>query len=131
MADALTLAAGKLVRITLHVHRVEPDRAQKFGHPRPQWTAFQLGMPRADRFRQRVEHGHPGIERGVRVLEDHLEVDPLAPDLGIAHRGQLMPLEPDLSRSRPDKLHDRAAEGRLATTRFTDKAEDFAPANRQ
>ncbi len=71
-ADALGLAAGELVRVAVDVFGDQPDEFHQVGGAAPR-------VPRAhaldqQRFGDDPGHGLAGVERGVRVLEDHLDV---------------------------------------------------------
>ena len=79
--DPLPLATGELVRITLCVVRRESDVLQK-----PRDPLFGLASLRdamhVERLGDRESDGEARIERGKRILEDHLDVAPDRPDLG-------------------------------------------------
>ena len=84
-ADALALAAAEGMGEPPHVLGPEPDAAQEIGHallalaPAPHAVDQQ-------RLADEVEQRHAGIERGERVLEDHLHL--------AAQRPQLRPAQP-------------------------------------
>ena len=69
-ADALPLAAGELVRVAVHVVRVEADDLQELLHAGAA-AAFGVAVDR-ERLADDVADGHPRVQRGVRVLHDHL-----------------------------------------------------------
>jgi hypothetical protein len=50
--------------------------------------------------RDEIGHVHLRIERGVRILEHHLELTPLTPALSAARRGEIASVEDDGARSR-------------------------------
>src|SRR5690606_14328171 len=73
-ADALALTAGELVRVAVDVLRVQADDVQQ---------VLDLLAPVALGRHLRVDlegltddvaHRHPRVQRGVRVLEHHLDV---------------------------------------------------------
>jgi hypothetical protein len=71
--DALALAAGKFMRVFLHEARGEADGA----HERATRAVDLGGRAHAvdeQRLGERGEDGHTRIERGVGVLENHLQV---------------------------------------------------------
>ena len=123
-ADALTLAAGEFVRITGRVLRRESDQSEQLRHP-------GLG-PRVceavqrQRFAQRLSHGHPWIERRVRVLENDLHEAPLRAQLAMRKGKDIAVLEPDFSGGRFDQAQDEPSGRRLAATRFADQRERFS-----
>ncbi len=86
-------------------------------------------LPDVERLHHDVAHLAARVERGDRVLEDHLH-----PRAGFAHhvpvhRGQLVALEAHRARCRPGELHDRPAGGALAAPRLADEAERLARAD--
>src|SRR5690606_28195558 len=123
---ALLHAAADLVRIVL-------DPALGGGHPhvleardRPPYErlAVLAGVLIADRLDQLIADGEDGIERSLRILQDHRD----APAADLAHLllalpEQLLTLEPDRSlddaRRRPRlQLQQRQGRHRLARSRF-------------
>src|SRR5262249_42717874 len=73
-ADALALTAGELVRVAVDVLGVETDDVQQLLHPAaPVTPRGCLGMD-VEGLTDDVTHRHPRVERGVRVLEHHLNV---------------------------------------------------------
>ena len=73
-ADALPLAAGELVGVAVDVLGVEPDEVEQLLDP---LAAPALGhdvVVDLERLTDDVADRHPGVERGVRVLEDDLDV---------------------------------------------------------
>ena len=72
-ADALALAARELVRVAVDVLGVEADQLEQLLHPGLLLALVQAvhAQRRADRI---VADRVPRVERGVRVLEDHLHV---------------------------------------------------------
>ena len=102
--DPLTLPPGELVRITVDVVGVEPHHVQQLLNTTPMLLGRQhVGMDRK-RFADDVTDRHPRVQRGVGVLEDHLDVaahvfgltpvqarDVLAVDLDGTRRGTFQP----------------------------------------
>jgi hypothetical protein len=72
-ADPLPLAAGELARQLSAGADRHSHLPEQLGDP---LIAFGLGERPLDnqRFGQDGLHAHPGVERGVGVLEDHLQV---------------------------------------------------------
>ena len=78
-ADALALAAGELVRVPVDVLRVEPDQVEQLLHLAPAAALRRhLGVD-LERLADEVTDGHPRVQRGVRVLHDHLDLPAQSP----------------------------------------------------
>ncbi len=124
-ADALPLAAGELVRVAVGEVGVEADRLQQFLHA---LGALVLGHQLVDlhRLGHDVAHGHAWVQRGVRILEDHLQVAPHLPHLGAVERGQVAAVEDDVAFGRLVELQDGASRGRFTAPRFADEAQRLA-----
>src|SRR5260370_25582265 len=73
-----------------------------------------------------VAHAHARVERGIRVLEDHLdrELGGLAP--GRIERGAVAAAIEDAAGARLHDAGDDAAEGRLPAAGLADEADDLA-----
>ena len=95
-ADALALAAAEGVREAAHVLRAQPDPAQQIGHPLLALPAVRHAVDQ-QRLADEVEQRHARIERGERVLEDHLHLAPQRAQL----RGRAA--GPDRPPSRPPR----------------------------
>src|SRR5262245_57897300 len=124
-ADALALSARELVRVAVDVPRIETDLLERLLHPLdplgllPDAVDGQaFGHDRAD--------GHPRIERAVGVLEDDLEIAPVAAHLFGRQREQVRAVVPDGSRGGLDEPEEGAPGGGLAAAAFADEAQRFA-----
>ena len=73
-ADALALPAGELVRVAVDEARVQADQRQQLLHPRAHRLPPSPQVVDLDRLGDDVADRHARVERGVRVLEDHLHV---------------------------------------------------------
>src|SRR6056300_2054061 len=82
-------------------------------------------VPDVERVEDAVAHPSPGIERGNRILENHLYACAGFAQFPFAESGQLRRLELDGTRCRSGHLHDRASRCRLPTTTLSDDAERF------
>ena len=128
-ADALALAAGELVRIALESICAEPDQ-------RHQFAGAALGLGTRDAMGDRPVSDDPAdalarIERGIGVLEDHLDLATKRPQR-LAALGQEIDLaEPDRACIRRQQTHQALADGRLAGAGFPDDAERLAAAQRE
>ena len=95
-ADALTLSAGKLVRILRRVFAAKANLFQQLSHARIRCRALgELvdGQP----FANYRADGHARIERCDRILEDDLHLAPQRAKLGGSHRPHIATLEADLA----------------------------------
>ena len=122
----LALAAGEFVRIAPGMIGPEAHQLQQFADP---------GAPRGfgpgqamqhQRFAQHGAHRHARIERGVRVLEDHLHA--LAPGAHrlVAERQQILALEAHLAGGGLEQAQHQTADRRLAAARFAHDGEGLA-----
>ena len=68
-----------------------------------------------------VADRHARIERGVRILENHLQVAAHLAHVAAVELGQILALKDDLALGRLVELQNRAAGGRLAATRLADE----------
>jgi hypothetical protein len=80
---------------------------------------------REDGFGERVEHRHARIERGVRILENHLEIRAGAAEFPALEPIQIPAFQDDTAGSRGNQLEDGAAERGFSAARFADEAEHF------
>ena len=124
--NALTLATRKLVRIFPHHPCIQADGGHQGFHAVKEGIALQLGMALADGFGEGRKNGHPWVERGVRVLENHLEIQSPLTDFRCRESRQVFPIQNDGAGARWDELHDRAGKSRFPTTGLAHQTEDFA-----
>ncbi len=104
---------------------VEPDQAQQVSDPlRP--ARLAPGLVDLEGLGDDVVDGQLRVQRGVRVLEDDLQVATHGPHLSHRHRGQLLPLEADGARRRRVQLQQRPAGRRLSAAGLADDAEGLA-----
>ena len=82
-------------------------------------------MALADGLGEGGEDGHSGVERGVGVLEDHLEIEPAAAYGMAGEVGEVFAIEDDFPTGRALELHHGAGEGGLSAAGFADESEDF------
>jgi hypothetical protein len=76
-----------------------------------------------------LAHGHPRVQRGVRILEDDLDLAPDRPHLTPLEARDVAAVEEDRAGRRLEQLDDRAPERRLAAARLADDAERLALAD--
>ncbi len=113
------------MRVAVGEVRVEPDRLQQLLHALVAVAAIdevmdlhRLGDDRADR--------HARVERGVRVLEDHLHVAAHLAHVARVQLRQVLALELHLAGGRLVELQDGAARRALAAAGFADQSERLA-----
>ncbi len=83
------------------------------------WMSERLADDVADR--------HAGVERGVGVLEDHLDVAPHRLQRPAGQPGDVLALVADLARGGPLQVHQHPGHRRLAAAGLADDAQRLAP----
>ena len=71
--DTLTLAAGKLMRITLSVGRAETDNLKKLMDFFQSFSRRHICMDKKG-FPDKILNFHSGIQRSVGILKYHLDI---------------------------------------------------------
>ncbi len=118
----LALAARELVRKPLRDLRRESDLRQQALDPSGKLATGR--EPESDqRFGDRFTYPHAGIERGLGILKDHLQITPPSAKLPPCQGEEVEPREADRPRRGLDQARDQTTEGRLAATRFPDQSE--------
>ncbi len=125
-ADALPLAAGELVRVAVHVVGLEPDDLQQLPYAVAP-AALGVAVDR-ERLADDVAHGHPWVERGVRVLHDELHPAAQPAQLRLRQREHVAVLEQHAARGRPLRAHQEPGQRALAAAGLADQAERLSPA---
>ena len=151
-ADALALAAGELMRVAHGVLGVEADELHQLHDALAALLLVFAQLVHVERFADDVFDRHARVERGVRILEDHLhllavgqhvDLDLLAQD-GLAVGVDLeaavfvillaaviddLAVKDDAAAGGLVQLQQRAADRGLAAAGFADKAEGLARAD--
>ena len=112
-ADALTLAARELVRLTrTGLIRIDADRLEDLSDL---GLLFGLRAPLPDvqRLGHDVHDLAARVQRGDRILEDHLHPRAKLTDLRRRQLREVLPLQHDRARRRRRQLHDRPPGRRL------------------
>ena len=130
-ADALALPAGKLVRIAVAVFARDADRVQQRAHARGKRLAGFTDPVGFQRLGDDFLHRHARIERGVRVLKDHLHAAAVSAKSFFAKPRDGRALEPHLACRGRVQADQRAAERRLATAGLAHQPQRFAAENLQ
>ncbi len=129
-ADALALAAGELVRVAVHVARLEADAFEEPAHAVALLPAARDAVDR-QRLADDGAGGHPRVQRRIRVLENDLHVPPLEPQFFRREAQDVAPAEHDPAAGRLDQAEDRAPGGGLAAAALADQAERLLAPERE
>ena len=78
---------------------------------------------------QNLANGHPGIERGVGILEDHLHLPPEIMQAAPVQMCHILSVDADIPGSGFVDAHNGPAQGGLAAPGFADQAKGFAGFN--
>ncbi len=113
-ADPLALAAGELVRIAVGVAAVESHQLQELPHPL--FSAAPGQLMDLQRFGQDLSRRHPGVQRGVRILKNHLHPAAHAPQGPAFEFGQLHAVQENPACSGTLQLQDGPPGAGLAAT---------------
>jgi hypothetical protein len=124
-ADALPLAAGELVRVAVVVLGVEADQLEQVLH-RPLRAVFGLDLLQTERRTHDRSDGVPRVQRGVRVLEDHLHLAAQRTHAGCRQVGDVPAVEVDPTAGRLLEPGEHAPGGRLPAAGLADEAERLA-----
>ncbi len=126
-ADALALSAGELLRVLVDGLRAETDEIQQPPHPRGAVVLRGVQCPvGAPRLGDDVTGRHPGVQRGVGVLEHHLHAAPELEQILAAQAERIDAVEADGAGLRTLEHHQGAGQRRLATAGFADESERLA-----
>ena len=128
-ADALALAAGELVRVARRGVGREPDHLQQLAHLLAELLA--AAPVHAQRLADHPPDRVARVQRGVRVLEDHLHPLPQRPQLALAHVRDVGAVEEDRAAGGLVQAQQRPADRRLAAARLADEPERLAALDRQ
>ena len=113
---------------------IETHHLQQLLHALPSLSAAG-DVVHLQRFADDVPHGHAGVKRGIRILEDHLHL--------AAHAAQLLALdvrqfqifafvsEEDPTGSRPVELENGSASRGLAAAALAHQPQGLAPADEE
>jgi hypothetical protein len=127
---ALPLPARELMRVALHERRVQADQLERLAD-QPTAGAARLHIVHFERRQQRGADRMARVERGARVLEDHLHAATHRPQLTAAEPRDVAALEQHAAAARAQQAKDDAQQGRLPRARFADDAERLARSDLQ
>jgi hypothetical protein len=126
-ADALTLPAGKLMRIAAQMLGIEPDAFEHRQNAPLHVGAGNILAMREQGFGDDLFDRHARIERGERVLENHLHVAAQARGIAACACEHGFVVEPAHAAARHRRQADDCARQRgFAATRFADKPHGLA-----
>ena len=125
-ADPLALPAAEGAGAARGVLGGEPDDAQQPSHLGLDLIVGADGVEAQD-LGQRAADGEAWIERGIRILEDHLHVPAKRLQLARAERSEVLAHEPDAPAGRSIQPQQRASERRLAAAALADQTERLVP----
>ena len=128
--DALPLAAGELVRVAVVVLGVEADQLEQLLHGALD-PARRLDLLQPERRAHDRPHRVPGIERGVGILEDHLDLAPQRAHPALPQVRDVVAVDHDLAAGRLVQPGQQAPGSGLPAPRFADQAEGLAPGHGQ
>ncbi len=128
--NALALAAGKLMRILVHVLRTEPhalhERCHNFLTPA---AGERLALPQ--RLCQGGKDAETRVKRCVGILEHHLKIQTPAAHLTRRQCGKVSTIQHNAPGGHRLQLHDGAGEGRLAAAALAHQAENTPASDRE
>src|SRR5690606_14988918 len=129
--DALPLAAGKLLRIAVHVlfGRRQLHVLQGLHHPPLHLFRILVQALDAQRLGHDAEDVHIGVHGVVRVLEDDLHAPPELPHALRVQPGDVLPVEDDLSRGGLVQAQQRPTRRGLPRSGLAHQPENLAPAH--
>ncbi|GFJ80642.1 hypothetical protein Phou_048220 [Phytohabitans houttuyneae] len=113
------------MRVPVVVLGVEADQLQQLAYPLLD-AARRADPVYLQRHRDDPPDGVPRVQRGVRVLEDDLQVLPQQPQPAPPDAADVPPLEDDPAAGRLQQAHEHPPRGRLATARLADEPERLA-----
>ena len=119
----LTLSAGETARQLARHGRIQVDELEQLLHLlRP--DGARRAPPGAGGLGDRCTHGHPRVERGEWILEDHLHAAVQPGDVSGAPAPRRDAVEQDLSTRERDEPDDRPGESRLPRSGLADETDD-------
>ena len=128
--DALTLAAGKLMRVLIHVLRAEPHALHELGHSILTTAAGErLALPQ--RLGQGGEDTEARVKRSIGVLEHHLEIQTAAAHLARRQGCEVCAIQHNAPTRHRLKLHDGPGKGRLTAAALAHQAKDAPTSDRE
>src|SRR2546426_2931663 len=126
----LSLPAAELVRKEPRDIGPEADQLEELGHARSNVLRGEM-LVSFDGLGDDISHAHPGTERAIRVLEDHLHLAPVVSERRAGQLREVAPLELDGAGRRRFGGEHEFRGGRLAAPGLSDKTERLAGVDRE
>ena len=124
--NPLSLTTREFVGIFPHEAGVEADPFHDFSHFADQTVSGVAETPTlAECLGEGRVDGHAGIEGGVGILKDHLEVETPFLDGGGPQSAEILSLEENFAGGGRLELHDGAGEGGFAAAGLPDESQDL------
>ena len=123
--DTLTLATGELVGVTIDVLGVEPHQVEQLLDPFAALVAWHDVGVDEERLTDDVTDRLAWIQRGVRVLEDDLDVAAQLAHLRTLGVGDVLAVEDDASLGGLLQGDEQPSQGGLSTPGLTDHTQGF------
>jgi len=124
--DALALAAGELVGVPVEMLLAEADALDELAGPLPALGRGVADAVDAHGFDEGLLDGVAGVQRGERVLEDHLRVAPERPELAPGELREVLAAEVHRAAGQLEELEGRPRERALATAALADEPDGAA-----
>src|SRR5690348_10799277 len=124
-ADALALAAGEFVRVTVERFGAQAHLESEFGNAFRQLAAAGDAVI-DERFADYVADPEARVERRIGVLEDDLQLATVGPHLAASQLVDSLAADTNLAGGRVDQFEDRLAGGRLAAAALADETQGLA-----
>ena len=125
-ADALALSAGELVRVAPGGVGVEADGGEGFEDTLAAVCAIKLGMMDGERLGDDGFDAEARVERGERVLKDHLHVAAKRAEVSTAGGEEVAAEEMDGARVGLDEVREQSGERGFAGAGFADDGKSLA-----
>jgi len=124
--NPLSLTTREFVGIFPHEAGVETDPFHDFSHFADKTASGVAETPTlAECLGEGRVDGHAGIERGVGILKDHLEVETPFLDGGGPQSAEILSFEENFAGGGRLELHDGAGEGGFAAAGLPDESQDL------
>lgn len=123
-ADTLALAAREFVGIARRVLGRLFDPAQKLGYAVGHLRCREALMD-AERIGQQIADPPMWVERGARILKDHLHLSPQRTQLTLGRVGNVAALELQRTGGDIGQTHQASAKGGFTATGLADDAKRF------
>jgi hypothetical protein len=124
--DALSLASGKFVRVTVERRGVEPNHFEHGNHARSARRTRKPRFVNRERLADDRTNAHARIERRGRILKNHLHAASSRAKIVSFCREPVLSIKSNFAGIRCDEPQQDARKRRLAAARFADDAESLS-----